>query len=501
MPTLARRLLLAVAGAALALLAAQGFLSLAFGRSLRDLGARTAPARDPDEPGLYVVDPDPLVGYVLRPNADLAIHDGRIRSDELGLRSRPGPSRGPDAQRLVVLGDSLAFGFGLDDDETLAHRLELLLNASGARPVECRTVAMPGWNHRNAVHFLLDHLDVLAPDVVVYLPISNDLLDTDAMDANGHRTWAPDLCAADPWLAVCWGEGFHLDQRLMKLLEERGTPELSGSPALMADITPESTRRFDENADSIELLSHTLAARGGRLMLAHYREGPYTIHLQRRLDARGLQAPVVPLFRRVPSELTLGFDPHPNADTVAGLAVWIAAALMEQGWVAGEPARLPAVSPEMLAARATAMTPAAVAETDEALHGVQRSLMRPVVDLQTGEGVSQVLGGVHDDGSIGGHALFALRRAGPTLRVRLAPIARRPDLYPLAVQVEIDGRVVGAVQVTDAGPAEGSFDVPPAGAAGATSIEVRLMPDRAVVTGAPDHEQLAACQVLRLACE
>jgi hypothetical protein len=147
------------------------------------------------------VHPDPFVSYVLRADAQLEIAGRPVHSDTLGLRVRPGPPPPAGAARLVVLGDSVAFGYGLADDETLAVRLEEDLRAvqgGQGRPVVARTVAMPGWNFGNAMAFLSDPLGRAAADIVVYIPIGNDLCDSDGLWETGQRRVAPDLANPDP---------------------------------------------------------------------------------------------------------------------------------------------------------------------------------------------------------------------------------------------------------------------------------------------------------------
>ncbi|HZJ69358.1 MAG TPA: hypothetical protein VFF36_00365, partial [Planctomycetota bacterium] len=330
-----KRVLLALLATAAALVVVEGVLSLAIDRSLarmlRGEPVAPRPAPPPTRPapppegsrGLYRVHPDPRVGYVLTPNAELKIFDGLIHSDALGLRRRPRPPRGPDALRIVVLGDSVAFGYGLNDDQTLAHRLELLLNtageaaaraagaqaraggvaaggASGAasvappRPVECQTVAVPGWNHRNAVYCLLDHLDALDPDLVVYLPIPNDLLDSDGINEDGNRRQTIDATSHDPWLSVNQLASVLFARNAAQTLEERGAVPWIwlGPDALMSDLSAESHRRYDENVDSIALLAQTIERRGGQLLLLQWLDDHYGRSLRLRLAERGLRIPV-----------------------------------------------------------------------------------------------------------------------------------------------------------------------------------------------------------------
>src|SRR5262245_13380402 len=144
MPRLGTKLMLAVLTGGLVVVAAEGVVSLATNRSLarrvRDGHAgldrlpespRALTAGDEDRrkaalanPGLYRVHRDPLVGYVLKTNAQQQILDGQTRSDHLGLRCRPAGDIPDGAVRLVVLGDSVAFGYGLNDEQTLAQQLE-----------------------------------------------------------------------------------------------------------------------------------------------------------------------------------------------------------------------------------------------------------------------------------------------------------------------------------------------------------------------------------------
>ncbi len=119
----------------LALLGASIFLAL----GLAEVSLRAFPGLMPEELQLRlhwretsrpVTLPDPYLGYIYPPN-----HVARIErphgdfaftftTDEHGFRN---PSPWPERAGIVVLGDSMAFGYGVDDDQTwttlLAARL------------------------------------------------------------------------------------------------------------------------------------------------------------------------------------------------------------------------------------------------------------------------------------------------------------------------------------------------------------------------------------------
>jgi hypothetical protein len=161
---------------------------------------------------------------------------------------------------------------------------------------------------------------------------------------------------------------------------------------------------------------------------------------------------------------------------------------------------LPEVPAPYLALRSQPMTAEQIAAASVAQSQSIREKLRPAVDLSTGEGVYQVYGTLNDDGSVAMRMLMALAPAGSQLLVRLAPLAERPDLYPLEVGVEIDGQLVGSIRVTMDGPVEQTWPVPDRTDATAP-IEVRLMPERWVLVPQGNSTTLASFRPLRIACQ
>lgn len=77
--------------------------------------------------------------YVLEPKAE-------VNRDGLRDREHDVENSG-DLRRVVFLGDSVAFGYGLPARQSLPAALERVLRARG-EPVEVFTVALPGWSTR-----------------------------------------------------------------------------------------------------------------------------------------------------------------------------------------------------------------------------------------------------------------------------------------------------------------------------------------------------------------
>jgi len=427
----------------------------ATGGSASSPGASAAGVPSDDDPlddAIFAADDDPLVGYTLKPDAELSIYDGKISTDHLGLRRQPGPPPAADALRVVVLGDSIAFGFGVDDDQCLAARLEARLaelRGPGERPVACRTVAVPSWNHRAAPAFLLDHWDELRPDLVLYLPCRNDVCDTDGATAEGQRRVTPDCTSPDPWLSVSVRTLVQNDARRLLVGNggELGEPDL-GEDALFSDTCAESRRRHDECARSVVRLDRLLGERGCRLAVVWNTLSDYTWFLSERLAQFAPDLPAIALLDMTREEFTLGYDPHPNAESIDVWARWLAAGLVERGWISrGEGHALPPVPPEYEEEHGTMPDPSEFARRAAEARERSGRLRRPDIDFRRNFGLLQVLGGLNVARTAREHLLVELAPLGNTLELELEPIASRLDLYPLDVEVQVNGEVVGTVTI------------------------------------------------------
>jgi lysophospholipase L1-like esterase len=98
--------------------------------------------------------------------------------NSLGLR---GPETtlepGPDAFRVLCLGDSTTFGFYVEEDETLPQQLQRELRAGGASQVEVVNGGCGGWSISDQTDFYLERGHKLKPRLIVLTFCSNDLSD------------------------------------------------------------------------------------------------------------------------------------------------------------------------------------------------------------------------------------------------------------------------------------------------------------------------------------
>jgi len=115
--------------------------------------------------------------YAHRPNLDLDCGSFRVRTNSLGCRGPEVARQKPaDVYRIVVLGDSVAFGWGDDDEGTFVRRLEREWNVppSGKR-LEVVNTALPMYDTNQELAALRELGLSLQPDLVLLVYVVNDI--------------------------------------------------------------------------------------------------------------------------------------------------------------------------------------------------------------------------------------------------------------------------------------------------------------------------------------
>jgi lysophospholipase L1-like esterase len=118
------------------------------------------------------------LNYDSNPRGYFDENDGlRYRINNYGFRGPDYPIKKPrGVQRIVLIGDSFAFGEGVRFEQTLGERLERLLNERGgdAAPVEILNLGVGGAGTLSELSFLRHRGIALEPDLVLWLYVLND---------------------------------------------------------------------------------------------------------------------------------------------------------------------------------------------------------------------------------------------------------------------------------------------------------------------------------------
>lgn len=120
--------------------------------------------------GVVRASADPKLGFELRPNSFVASEvDYRINRD--GFRGPALTPKRPGVKRLVVLGDSIVFGYWVAEGDAFPAQLGALLGPG----VETLNLGVPGYNLDQEIESLRNRVDALRPDAVVFGFCLNDL--------------------------------------------------------------------------------------------------------------------------------------------------------------------------------------------------------------------------------------------------------------------------------------------------------------------------------------
>lgn len=199
----------------------------------RDYAA--APSSDPGAglANIIRVSDNPRLIYELQPSlAGRTFRDTRVSTDERGFRvSPPVPEDERHLTTIVMLGDSILFGHGVEDDQTFAWRLqEELARLAPARRWRVVNTGVPGYNTTMEVETLSRKVLDLAPDLVVLNVVGND--------------YAPPYFVrreVDPW---------RLDRSfLLEAVRSRLDPKRAGWSSAGAGLFEDGRSWYDRDAE------------------------------------------------------------------------------------------------------------------------------------------------------------------------------------------------------------------------------------------------------------
>ena len=190
---------------------------------------------------LYVATDVPDLPYRLRPGVELEVQGSHVSVNELGMRERANPSARPAAgtRRVLVLGDSVAFGWLQEVDRAFPRLLQGDLRRAGGAwaGAEVLNAGVPGYAATTEAAWFRDHGEALHPDVVVVAVNLNDFdrvphmngLGILSTDDDRSPSWSPSNWS-ELWLAARWG-----------WLLARGDARIARAPAVQATPAPRAT--------------------------------------------------------------------------------------------------------------------------------------------------------------------------------------------------------------------------------------------------------------------
>jgi lysophospholipase L1-like esterase len=190
-------------------------------------------------------------------------HGVEITTNELGFRERPVHPHAAGSARILILGDSVAFGWGVRVEDTFPRQLERRLQISRGAAVETINSGVPGYNTGQELAVLRLYQDRLQPDSVVLLYVDNDI---DAIDpARVHMGVLP-----NPWRDPRGAADSLLSSSRFYFMLRHFIPVLTGRVAR----SPAEERRspgWQNSMTSLQEIARMCRSRGAPLSVFHFR--------------------------------------------------------------------------------------------------------------------------------------------------------------------------------------------------------------------------------------
>ena len=423
-------------------------------RSRRTLGADSPLARQAavarmvaESTGLFDAHPDPDVGRLLLPGLrDKTYVDQPVSTNGLGLREGPIPMpKPPGVTRVVLLGDSFVFGYGVPAEARLGVHLESYLNQRGRNAkgrVEVLHIGVVSWNLIAEAAFLRRFLTPLDPDLVIQIAVPNDLDDQGGVRGFGAQSTFGTRSRGRADARV----------HLAHSVAHWGTTNALGD-----GLGWESRSRLAEAAAAVGRLAREVERIDARYLMVGYWAGNNPV-----LDA-ALAPELAPRQRALISgafgadaELHVSAtDPHWNAEGHRRVARFLYALIHQRGLLP-ELDLAPWAEVDEEWGREVARVVAEAGSPRPQASELAAELDFSDLDARGGR---QVLGGVDAAGRAGPYASLLLRRGGDRLRLVGRGLAR-DELANLEVVVRVDEVELGRLRPLPGRAFDHTFDLP-----------------------------------------
>jgi len=153
-------------------------------------------------------------------------HDFVLSTNPDGLRTHHTPHKEPSTWRVALMGDSNVFGWGVDDEDTIAAHLERALHGAGETDTQVINAGQPGHSTTQMRWLFEEVLADYQPDLVLVVPSLHDHNQAHVSDAEALEG------AKGPVAALRVGLARH--SRVYAVLASILSP-LSGEPQLLPD--------------------------------------------------------------------------------------------------------------------------------------------------------------------------------------------------------------------------------------------------------------------------
>jgi lysophospholipase L1-like esterase len=278
----------------------------------------------------------PQLGYVHPRSVTYRLGDNRVSLNSHGHRDDEMPVEKPAGERrILVLGDSVTFGWGVDQGQDYPARLEALLRQHTGAVWQVINAGVNGYNsEQEAIYFATEGIR-FQPDIVLLVYVGNDVepsFDPNVVTWRRDPTWPssfPELL--DRARSLSW---LYQTTKLFQRMEELQPRGASAQKRRLADHPG-----WPASLEALKSIARVCAREGIPFLVATESgsdEGLPALLRQAGIDAITLG----PAWSRVaPDKHRVSrVDPHPSAVVHAEFAALLLEEVRARGWLE-KPAR------------------------------------------------------------------------------------------------------------------------------------------------------------------
>lgn len=200
--------------------------------------------------------PHPRYGFIHRPDFRQTVvrpwvetsYVWRVEINSTGFRGPEQDISDTNALRILLLGDSFTFGYGVEYEETFGALLKQRLEEAGVQALVFNS-GVTGWGSAQQFLYASDQLDVLKPDIIIVTFCENDPIEDEVFARGGAKGVLPGF-PGKRWIrdhSRLYGAIYHAVSSLLYnryLLAKQTTSTPTNETPAREEVTVQPVTRF-----------------------------------------------------------------------------------------------------------------------------------------------------------------------------------------------------------------------------------------------------------------
>ena len=287
---------------------------------------------------------DTRLGYRHPESVEYMLGSNLVKINAHGLRDEEIPFTKPDDEkRILVLGDSVTFGWGVSQGETFSDRMEPLLQKQTGARWQVINAGVNGYNSEQEAIYLRTEGMRYSPDLVLLVYVSNDVdavLDPNETTWRRYPAWPPSLPEALNRLKQrsYLLQLTHLFIRMNKMDQARAATSEGDGPSGHNNRSMTDHPNWPHSKQALLDIAHQSREAGIPLLVGLYSslDSGYDPAFIADLQDAGIDViPLQPAWKGIPENMAhvSRIDSHPSALVHQSIAEYLVNVFRQRGWL------------------------------------------------------------------------------------------------------------------------------------------------------------------------